>query len=329
MSNFKVCVYSYQFKDAPNEPSLRVIGSFIAGKEYITEVNELVPFMEQVGSKGCTLCPSTFKDGIKSTDTFEQSQLLTLSFDSFSSPDNQDVTFEKIKARAERYNLPILFAYDSYSYWTRRRFNIAFLNETPLYDFREAEAMQRALMMIFPEADRDCSVLKVYRGGKKLLHFTEAMPTINAEWLFMNMCLYLKDGFGPTNYKRKIAEFSRETGVRLDDRSLPDVSIAEVHTEYHIEKIDDKNSSKCIIEERSDEILSHHECRINFESGSTSEERAADHERSPTISPRGSDVLKSFSSSCRLYQEFESGSRRLTQQELLGLATNLSQVKSG
>ncbi|MBD5155790.1 MAG: hypothetical protein HDT15_12215 [Oscillibacter sp.] len=329
MSKFKVCVDVCQFKDAPNVPTMKAIGSYIADKKYVVEVNELIPFVKQIGSLGRTFCPSTFKNGTISVDTFEQSQLLTLSFDSFSNPDNQGVTFEKIKARAERYALPILFAYDSYSYWTRKRFNIAFLNETPLYDFREAEAMQRALMMIFPEADKDCSVLKVYRGGNKLLHFAEAMPTINAEWLLMNMCLRLKNRFGPTNYKRKIAEFSQVTGVRLDNRSRPDVSVAEVHTEHHREITDDKNVSKCIIEEGSDEILSHHEYRINFKDGSPTEEVSPDQERSSTTSLRGSDVLKSLTSSCRLYQDFESGSRKLTQQELLGLATNLSQVKSG
>ena len=330
MSKFKISIYAKTFKDRLVEAEMKAIDSFIADKSIVVNGDNCAALMSAVGKRGCVFCPSTFKDSIKSRETFEQAQLFVLTFDNAST---EKISFNKIKGRARYYGLPILFAYSTDPfYWTdpeREQFSIVFLNETPLSDLKEAEAMQRALMVVFPEAAKDCSVLNLYQGGDKLLYSNEAIPTINAEWLFMNMCLYLKDRFGPTNYKRKIAEFSRATGVRLDDRSLPDVSIAEVHTEYHREKIDDKNSSKCIIEERSDEILSHHEFRINFESGSTSEERAADHERSPTISPRGAEMLKLFSSSCRLYQDFQSGFKRLTQQELLGLATNLSQVKSG
>ncbi len=329
MSKFKASIYSYPFRDEPNSATIKGIDTFIADMVCHTDTNGVVPFMQAVGSKGNVFCTSTFKNGVKNKENFEQSQLLTLSFDSFSSPGNREVTFEKIKARTQRYKLPMLFAYDSYTSGTRKRFNIVFLNETPLSDLREAEAMQRALMMIFPEADNDCSVLKLNKGGNKLLYSDEAMPTINAEWVLMNMCLHLKNRFGVTNYKRKIAEFSRATGTRLDDRSLPSTSVAEVHTEYHRDIIDDKNSSKCIIEEGSDKILSHLEYRINFEDGGTHEKVSSEQKRSSTISPISSSILKSFSTSCRLHQEFESGSRSLTQQELLGLATNLAQVKSG
>lgn len=330
MNKFKVSIYLKPFRNAPNEADMKAIDSFIAKQAQSITNKEFDLFIRAVGKRGCVFCPSTFRDGIKSHETFEQSQLFVLTFDN---ENNEKLSFKRIKARAGYYGLPMLFAYSTYPYYwietDREQFSIVFLNESPLSDLKEAEAMQRALMMIFPEADKDCSVLKLNNGGNKLLYSDETMPTINADWLFMNMCLRLKNRFGPTNYKRKIDEFSRVTGVRLDDRSLPDISVAEVHTEHHRKIIDDKNSSKCIIEERSDEILSHHEYRINFKDGSPTDEVSPDHERSSTASPRSSEILKSFTSSCRLYQEFESGSKKLTQQELLGLATNLSQVKSG
>ena len=320
MSKFKISILK-AFKDKLIEAEM---------ESMVIKGNNLVSLMKAVGEEGCVFCPSTFKDSIKSRETFEQSQLFVLTF---GNANNEGLSFIKIKSRARYYGLPMLFAYITDPFYcidvTREQLSIVFLNETPLSDLKEAEAMQRALMMIFPEADKDCSVLNVCQGGNKLLYSDETMPTINADWLFMNMCLRLKNKFGSTNYKRKIAEFSRVTGVRLDDRNLPDVSVAEVHTEHRKEKIDDKNSSKCIIEERSDEILSHHEYRINFESRSTSPEVLPDQKRSSIIGLRESKILKSFRSSCRLYQEFESESRWLTQQELLGLASNLSQVRSG
>ena len=84
-----------------------------------------------------------------------------LPFDSFDGVNNRNLTFEKIKERAEKYNLPILLAYDSFSVAQRKKFGIVFLNSTPLSSFREAEVVQKALMEIFPEAENNCSVLKL------------------------------------------------------------------------------------------------------------------------------------------------------------------------
>jgi len=328
MNQFKVCISESCIHGTLYKGDIRKIERSIAKSFFTIDDNQIKSFINVVVNQEHPFCPSTFKDGIMSRETFEQAQLFVLSFDS---QNDKRVSFERIKARARYYGLPILFAYNTYSLWwteTRReQFSIVFLNEIPLYDLREAEAMQKALMMMFPEADEDCSVLKLHKGTEKLLYFDESVPTINSKWLMMNMCLRLQKRFGPTNYKRKIAEYARETGVLLNDRGLPDVSLAEVPTEYLSEKIDDKNSSKCITKiTGSDKILSHLGYKINFKDGSTSEQVSSDQERSSTSSPIGSDLLKSLSSSCKLYQEFESGSRELSQQELLGLASNLSQV---
>ena len=59
--------------------------------------NNLVSLMKAVGEEGCVFCPSTFKDGIKSRETFEQSQLFVLTF---GNANNEGLSFIKIKSRA-------------------------------------------------------------------------------------------------------------------------------------------------------------------------------------------------------------------------------------
>lgn len=135
---------------------MKMFDTFIADSAKMIKRDDIRTFVEQVGSKGHTFCPSTFKDGIKSREAFEQSQLLVFYFDSL---ENGNTSFEKIKARAEQYGFPVLFAYDIFSPYrlhssaTRKKFILVFLNDAPAYKLKEAEAMQKALMTIFPEAD--------------------------------------------------------------------------------------------------------------------------------------------------------------------------------
>ena len=107
-------------------------------------------------------------------------------------------------------------------------FCIVFLNEVPIHSLLEAVTIQKALLTIFPEADqKHGSVIDLYFGGNEVLYYDETMPTINADIVLMNMCLYLKNRYGATNYKRKIVSFAEDTGIVLDDRKLPIISLAE------------------------------------------------------------------------------------------------------
>ena len=59
------------------------------------------------------------------------------------------------------------------------------------------------------------------------MHFDEAAPEINIESVFRNMSLYLKNKYGATHYKRKVAEFAERTGIALNRRKLPDVTVVD------------------------------------------------------------------------------------------------------
>ncbi len=333
MNKFKVSINKIALKMEPNKKTMDVLESFIAEGSKVINKDNIESFVEQVSSKGYTFCPSTFKNNIKSKETFEQSQLFALYFDSFSSQNNRKISFEKMKFRAEQYNLSILFAYDVFPLGNpfsevRERFCLVFLNSTPFFKLKEAETIQKALMVIFPEAEKNCSVLKLYKGGNKLLYFDNTIPNIEIDSLFMNMSLYLRDKYGNTNYKRKIVEFSKMTGISLDNKKLPNISIVEDDTEDLIVNINDKNSPFPTIESNYGEKLLHLKYHINFDDENI--HKVLPNEKYRSIHrPYRSDTLRYLYSRCNLYQEFTLGKRILTQRELFGLATNLVQIESG
>jgi len=181
--------------------------------------------IKEIGENGRTFCPATFIDGKRNTENFEQLQLLVLDFDS-------GISFKDVKERADEYDIPILFAYETLS-GKEDRFRTIFLNDVSVTDQRAAKAMLHALTTIFPEADPTSKdISKMYYGGKKLLHYDHHNPEINIESLFRNMTLYLKNKHGDTHYKNKIIEFSNKTGIALNSKNFPDVTIAEIDGNY-------------------------------------------------------------------------------------------------
>lgn len=342
MNRFKVSVAENRYRDILSQAELRSMDTSIAKSSCMVTDSNFKKFVILVGKCGYPFCPSTFKEGIKSKKTFAQSQLLVLYFD-ITNIEKRNTSYDELYDRAKRYELPVLFTYDSYSKefadQTGRkytRFCFIFLLSVPLANLKEAEAVQKALMMIFPEADKDCGILKTYQGGNEILYADRTMPTLDIEWLFMKMCLYLRDHYGDTNYKRKIAEFSKETGVALNVRKLPDVFTDECYAEVFVDDINDNNSpNSTIVLDRNGEKLSNLMYHIQFNDGCNNRgdnrdnNGSSEKKRSSKHGDYRSGDLKHLSTKCELYQKFESGKRKLSQHELFGLATNLVRAESG
>lgn len=201
-------------------------------------VRELSPsdirlFAEKIGSAGHTFCPATFKNGIRKKENFEQQQFFALDFDN-KDPDKK-VSFEEIKNRADLYEMPVLFAYDTLSSKEHDKFRVVFLNDAAVSDRKAAEAMQSAMGEMFPEADSSCytDVSKIYFGGKELLYFDDKMPQTNIEAVFRNLTYCMKERYKSNHYKENISKFSKKTGIRLNNSGLLDITISEDPTEVH------------------------------------------------------------------------------------------------
>jgi len=255
-------------------------------------------------------------------------QLFVLAF-------NSGISYETAKERAEQYDLPVLFAYEVYN----GEYRIGFLNDASIKYAKVAEIMIEALLTIFPEADplsRDLT--SIFLGGKKVLHFDEAVPTINIDLLIRNMCLYLKYRYGEKNYRRKIYGFSDLTGLALNESKMFDVSVREVleNEDHKRDETLSPISLLYIIEDggnSSKRSKVSYRIRVKNETNADNQKiinHSSSEKKEPKIHlPYSSSDLREIRSSCQLYREFEDGARRLNKDELSGVAGNLIQVESG
>ena len=344
MKEIKVSIDNEGFWLKPTENDVPRISQRIGRNVKELCSTDIRKFAENIAIDGHTFCPATFVNGIRNKEIFEQQQFFALDFDNKDT--NKKVSFQEIKERADLYELPVLFAYDTLSSKGHDKFRVVFLNDVAVPDRKVAEAMQRAMGDIFPEADPSCynDVSKMYFGGKELLYYDNARSQINIEALFRNHTYSYRERYGLNHYKEKISQFSRETGIRLNDKGLLDITISEDPTEVHgvnQSYKNGKNSPNTIIYEADTfnkiadgEIFPKKYYIINFNDDSrcTSEPsvgKTADRKIHVNHAPERAAVLTDIRKKCKLFKEFETGNRKLSHEESYGLATNLIQIETG
>ena len=200
----------------PCDSDLKTIKNNIA--EYTHTVNQgnIKSFVKLVGEDCHPFCPSTFNlrfyDAGPNMKNFKQIQLFPLQF-------NGGISFETVKSRADKYNLPALFAYRPLGSSGENEFIVVFLNDQPVFIkyINIADIILDALFRIFPEADpRSKDLCEIYFGGRKLLYFDEAAPMITVESVTKSMCIYLKDNHGNPGYKNHVEQFFRDNNIDLN-----------------------------------------------------------------------------------------------------------------
>lgn len=155
-----------------------------------------------VGNDGCSFCPAVFYNGERKSDAFNEMQVFALDFDS-------EVTFEIIRTRAEKYDLPIAFAYHTFSSTeSLERFRVAFIHECPVSNANAAKVILALLIEIFPDADGQCKdVSRMFLGGKGLIFFQEETFNIAGLALQYQKYEYITNY---SNYSRRIKGFAKK-----------------------------------------------------------------------------------------------------------------------
>lgn len=347
MNTIKISYDQQSFHAKPSGDEIRWINNRIAGSAKELDRDGLQSVITRIGSEGCTFSPATFINGKRNKDNFEQQQLFALDFDN--KDPKKKLAFEEVRERAVQYELPILFAYDTMSSTDHDRFRVVFLNDVSITDQRAAGAVQLAIGEMFPEADPSCykDVSRLYFGGKEVLYYDDRLPEINIESVFRNYTYCMRKRYGDNHYKQHITKFSKETGIALTKKGLLDITITD-----HLPETDDptedrgafqyfingKNSPTIIICNRNNsniiadgEIFPNKYYFINFNKNTectkdssvkTSGEKSRNHKR------YRSGVLQDMNR-CRLFRDFNDGSRKLSHDELFGIATNLIQIEGG
>ena len=329
-----------KFPSKPSDKLAALLSNEIARRPQKVTRDKIKHLAKLIGEEGYPVCTATFKIGSKSKskENFEQTQFLALDFDNKSL--DKSVSFEEVKNRADYYDLPILFAYDTMSSVEHNKFRVFFLNDVSIPNIKVAETMLHALHTICPEADpQGKSAVQMYYGGdKELLYSDDTVPEINIESLFRNLTNYLEDKHGVTNIRRHTEKFSQDTGLALNQKGKFDVSMVEdisddPETESTTEDAgassnDDKNSpSPFIIIKGIGGKLSR-KYILNFDQESTRTPSVGQRKPGGHLDYRSAD-LAGLGIKCQLFKEFQSGERRLPQPELFGIATCMVNVESG
>lgn len=345
MNTIKISLDEHSFQRKPSGDEVGYINNRIAGSAKRLSEDELRKAIVSIGCNGCSFSPATFKDGKRNKESFEQQQMIAFDFD------NKDpakkVSFKEIKERAEHYGFPILFAYDTLSSTAHDKFRVVFLNDVPINDRRVAEAAQLAMGEIFREADSSCykDVSKLYFGGKELLYYDDKLPKIDIESVFRNYTYCMRKRYKDNHYKEHIKRYSQKTGIALTKQGLLDVRSSEYMSgpytptegygafQYHE---NGKNSPVAIIYDHDNSNIKedgeifpnkYYLIRFNIEgirdsSVKTPDKKSKDHKE------YRSGVLQDMNK-CKLFCEFANGKRKLSHDELFGIATNLIQVENG
>lgn len=299
----------------------------------LNSMQDIRSFVSAVGKNMHTFCPVTFKEGIRDKKHFEQQQFFALDFDN--TDPKSKITFEQAKSRAEHYDLPVCFAYDTFSSVNHNKFRMVFMNDNPVTDIRVSELILRGLTTIFPEADPCCkNPVQMYYGGENVIYSgvnQKACPTINAESVVRNTINYLENKYTPKHYKPYVTKFYREAGVRLDAKNNPDISIVDNPIECTAERVGASHNGDFLhnpfIVTTPIGRKSRRYYKINFGSDCTSD--LSQKKKTNYHKPYDLSALKDIKNVCQLFREFDTGRRRLSHMELFGIATNMIQMQKG
>ena len=323
--NIEISMDGWGYKSKPDKNEMIEINNTIANNptEIAYNKRDIKDFANNISNNGYAWCPCTFNDGQRRSSTFKQLQFLALDFDN-------GVTWDEVKNRADKYNLPIIFAYETYSSENCDRFRVVFLIDVSITDIKTAKVMLTALHTIFPESDKNCKdVVHIYLGSNKgLIYFDNkavTIPTINIESLIMNMGLYLKDTYGANNYGREMAKFAITTGLAMETSTTLAVSVYHNEEDWYRENFSPLAISYII---RNGENFSKGYKLVFADNLSAIN---TNRNNSGTGNPHKSCriPLDSVAQKCRLLHEYTNGLIWLHHQQLEGLATNLINIEGG
>lgn len=194
----KILLDTIQYTKKPSGKDIGMISRRITNNIYSTK--NIYKIADLIGNRGHTWCPAIFNEK-RSKDTFKEIQLVALDFDG-------GISFDEVKTKSEKYMIPILFAYETFSSINKSKFRIVFMLENVIYDKNIFDKVINMLMTIFNGCDTSCKdISRMFFGGKNLFYYNENNLKVNILTLEMNFELYMKDTYGKTHFRENLQKF--------------------------------------------------------------------------------------------------------------------------
>lgn len=198
-----------EFTKKPDKEQTIAISSRIAEERRCLEPSQIAM---AVGDNGRTFCPAVFTGGRRKAEMFAGMQLFTLDFD-------KGISYQEIRIRAARYDIPICFSYYTFSAEPgKEKFRVCFLHKCSVTDSRAAKLILGMLMKIFPECDTQCSDLsRMFYGGKGLIELGQGTFDIVRLAISFQACLRQHE---ESQYLRNLKHFACLHHTRVKGSSL-------------------------------------------------------------------------------------------------------------
>lgn len=166
-------------------------------------IHDIRIIADLVGNKGHAMVPGHLDGGIKESN-FKGIQLFGLDFDN-------GVSFYEVKEFCDNNNIPIAFAYRTYSSTeNHEKFRVVFAYECLIEDIFVARVIMAMLHKIFSDCDQQCKNLdRMFYGGKKLIHINESARVALVHLLYPFLHELKKAG----HYKRNLQSFCRKNDI--------------------------------------------------------------------------------------------------------------------
>lgn len=272
---------------------------------------EIADIVDTISNRGTTFSPAVFNAPKRCGENFVEMQLFALDFDT-------GITFTEVKARADKYRIPIVFAYHTFnSSELLEKFRVVLLHECPVGNRKAAELILNILMKIFPESDQHCKdVARLYCGGKELLYYDESDPSFNIEWLVMQYYAYEYEKES-SNVIKRIRNFAKSQNIFVDEKGA--MAISRVHNDGIINEINESDSTIYI----GGASFSSFQIKLGYRS----DIRKSDKNKEKTKKIRVTEG-RSIEDICALYKDFKMGNA-LDHDQRFKLMTNLRFISSG
>lgn len=204
--NVQVGIDKVMYENKPDKYEIIKIKRRAVKNWQVIEVKELATLV----SNGCAILPGHLINGLGANNCVGM-QIFCLDFEC-------GITFRKIKDRSDTYNIPILFAYRTYSSSEEReRFRVVFVHNTLIEDVFMVDIIIQMLHKVFPESDGVCTNKdRLFLGGKELIYCND-----NANIALVQLLSIFHSSIDKNkNYKKNLKVFCNKHKIlMINDRA--------------------------------------------------------------------------------------------------------------
>lgn len=328
-----LCISNICLKNTPkSEINVSAVAKDIAKHPETVSLQELAEIIEE----GYTFCPCTFTQPRKKKEFIKQMQLFVLDFDGAAGTHEPcPLKIDDALKRAEKYNLPVVIAYETKSSVDFGRYRLVFKYNEPIYDKRMMEVINRLLLCVFPEADQSTKDLsKMFFPGKNIRYYGDKVFYIDSLAIAAEAMVDV-----PQVWANRISAIAKISGIVLKGNNIYiDYPKETVNFESYPVQIYTEISGvtpTIFLKNGSDTLLYNMVTEPKFNKIPCvffSDKQIALKKGQIKQNPNYTHVVKfdSFTTeSCKLLNEFLSGYRKLEHNEWIGVMSNLIHIAGG